>query len=103
MSVNATVDQIFKGRKIAVNLIQTFVTGARSPEDLDNNMFLLQIAACHILATVAFNSEVSTKEDGQKIINQFSLNILNEIKVLREDFNNGHVTHVSVDDSGEIH
>ena len=103
MSVDATADQIFAGRKIAVSLIQSFVTGAKNPEDLDSNMFLLQIAACHILATVAFNSEISANEDSQRIINQFSANILNEIRILKEDFKSGRTSSLTVDDSGEIH
>ena len=71
------------GRQIASEMFQSIIQGVSKQQEAGEKLFMLRMAAIHILAMESFNYEKGTGVKGNIAIDQMVLDIRNELKWLQ--------------------
>lgn len=82
------------GREIGAGWFKAAIDSSKNTEQLENQVFTLQAACVHLLATIAFNRELSNTYDVKFYAKEVSNLIEIEVDIFHDEFEAGNLEHV---------
>lgn len=79
------------GKEIGQTWLQNAVKNSKDAEQMMNQVFCLQVAAAHLLATCAFNCEMQQDKDGDEFIDGLAKEMKRDLEEMRKADDNGEM------------